>query len=193
MQRTWANEQARRTYPNFLVALDQLVAEDVIWEPYSAAAVGSRAPYGLSSLCTSNKTLWYTQAALVYDIYIEAHCPHRVMRQFGYAQQFPVPRVIDRVSPQDHRYVSLYKMHQFKRISCQNARKRTIYILFQVRSAWATMLSHMGDQGRALRRGLGQRSPGRGAPRCATHRLVVSNFPDVVPGPHSLSRHVWRH
>ncbi|WVZ75164.1 hypothetical protein U9M48_023247 [Paspalum notatum var. saurae] len=25
------------------------------------------------------------------------------MRQFGYAQQFPVPRVIDRVTPQDHR------------------------------------------------------------------------------------------
>ncbi|WVZ59641.1 hypothetical protein U9M48_009755 [Paspalum notatum var. saurae] len=72
-------------------------------EPYSAAAVGSRAPYGLSSLCTSNETLWYTTASLVYYIYIEPHCPHRAMRQFGYAQQFPVPRVIDRVTPQDHR------------------------------------------------------------------------------------------
>ncbi|WVZ59611.1 hypothetical protein U9M48_009728 [Paspalum notatum var. saurae] len=102
-ERTWANEQARRTYPSFVVALDRLVAEDVIWEPYSAAAVGSRVPYGLSSLCTSNETLWYTTASLVYDIYIEPHCPHRAMRQFGYAQQFPVPRVIDRVTPQDHR------------------------------------------------------------------------------------------
>ncbi|WVZ50679.1 hypothetical protein U9M48_001911, partial [Paspalum notatum var. saurae] len=102
-ERTWANEQARRTYPSFVVALDRLVAEDVIWEPYSAAAVGSRAPYGLSSMCTSNETLWYTTASLVYDIYIEPHCPHRAMRQFGYAQQFPVPRVIDRVTPQDHR------------------------------------------------------------------------------------------
>ncbi|WVZ90564.1 hypothetical protein U9M48_036855 [Paspalum notatum var. saurae] len=101
-ERTWANEQARRTYPSFVVALDRLVAEDVIWEPYSAAAVGSRAPYELSSLCTSNETLWYTTASLVYDIYIEPHCPHRAMRQFGYAQQFPVPRVIDRVTPQDH-------------------------------------------------------------------------------------------
>ncbi|WVZ66534.1 LOW QUALITY PROTEIN: hypothetical protein U9M48_015739 [Paspalum notatum var. saurae] len=95
--------EARRTYPSFIVALDRLVAEDVIWEPYSAAAVGSRAPYGLSSLCTSNETLWYTTASLIYDIYIEPHCPHRAMRQFGYAQQFPVPRVIDRVTPQDHR------------------------------------------------------------------------------------------
>ncbi|WVZ90776.1 hypothetical protein U9M48_037044 [Paspalum notatum var. saurae] len=102
-ERTWANEQARRTYPSFVVALDRFVAEDVIWEPYSAAAVGSRAPYGLSSMCTSNETLWYTTASLVYDIYIEPHCPHRAMRQFGYAQQFPVPRVIDRVTPQDHR------------------------------------------------------------------------------------------
>ncbi|WVZ67715.1 hypothetical protein U9M48_016758 [Paspalum notatum var. saurae] len=102
-ERTWANEQARRTYPSFVVALDRLVAEDVIWEPYSAAAVGSRAPYGLSSMYTSNETLWYTTASLVYDIYIEPHYPHRAMRQFGYAQQFPVPRVIDRVTPQDHR------------------------------------------------------------------------------------------
>ncbi|WVZ79574.1 hypothetical protein U9M48_027139 [Paspalum notatum var. saurae] len=77
-ERTWANEQARRTYPSFVVALDRLVAEDVIWEPYSAAAVGSRAPYGLSSMCTSNETLWYTTASLVYDIYIEPHRPHEL-------------------------------------------------------------------------------------------------------------------
>ncbi|WVZ71563.1 LOW QUALITY PROTEIN: hypothetical protein U9M48_020137 [Paspalum notatum var. saurae] len=82
-ERTWANEQSRRTYPRFVVALDRLVAEDVIWEPYSAAAVGSRAPYGLSSLCTSNETLWYTTVSLVYDIYIEPHRPHRAMRRFG--------------------------------------------------------------------------------------------------------------
>ncbi|WVZ84615.1 hypothetical protein U9M48_031633 [Paspalum notatum var. saurae] len=69
---------ARRTYPSFVVALDRLVAEDVIWEPYSAAAVGSRAPYGLSSMCTSNETLWYTTASLVYDIYIEPHRPHEL-------------------------------------------------------------------------------------------------------------------
>ncbi|WVZ91999.1 hypothetical protein U9M48_038098 [Paspalum notatum var. saurae] len=39
-ERTWANEQARRTYPSFVVALDRLVAEDVIWEPYSACSCG---------------------------------------------------------------------------------------------------------------------------------------------------------
>ncbi|WVZ91587.1 hypothetical protein U9M48_037737 [Paspalum notatum var. saurae] len=101
--RIWAHEQARRTYPNFVVELDRLVAYDVLWEPYSADAVASRAPLGLSSWCTSGVSLWYTTASLVYDIYIEPHCPDRVMRQFGYAQQFPVPHVIDRVSQQVHR------------------------------------------------------------------------------------------
>ncbi|WVZ61673.1 hypothetical protein U9M48_011510 [Paspalum notatum var. saurae] len=56
-ERIWANEQGRRTYPNFVVELDRLVAEDVIWESYSAEFVASRAPYGLSSWCTSNETL----------------------------------------------------------------------------------------------------------------------------------------
>ncbi|WVZ89110.1 hypothetical protein U9M48_035563 [Paspalum notatum var. saurae] len=106
-ERTWANEQARRTYPNFVVELDRLVANDVLWEPYSAAAVASRAPYGLSSWCTSNGALWYTAASLVHDIYIEPHCSNRVMRQFEYAQRFSVPRVIDRVSKQHHRLTRL--------------------------------------------------------------------------------------
>ncbi|WVZ95816.1 hypothetical protein U9M48_041532 [Paspalum notatum var. saurae] len=59
--------------------------------------------FRLSSWCTSNVALWYTTASLVYDIYIEPHSPDKVMRHFGYAQQFPVARVIDRVSPKDHR------------------------------------------------------------------------------------------
>ncbi|WVZ95908.1 hypothetical protein U9M48_041614 [Paspalum notatum var. saurae] len=108
-ERTWAHEQARRTYPNFVVELDRLVAHDVIWEPYSPAAVASLAPYGLSSWCTPDVALCYTRASLVYDIYIEAHSVDRVMRQFGYAQQFPVARAIDRVSQQDHRYFPYYK------------------------------------------------------------------------------------
>ncbi|WVZ95563.1 hypothetical protein U9M48_041309 [Paspalum notatum var. saurae] len=87
--RTWANEQARRTYPNFVAELDRLKADDVIWEPYSPLAVATRAPYELSSWCTSNSGLWRTKSCLVYDIYVEAHRPDRVMRQFGYQQPFP--------------------------------------------------------------------------------------------------------
>ncbi|WVZ88034.1 hypothetical protein U9M48_034594 [Paspalum notatum var. saurae] len=96
-EKTWAHEQARHTYPAFVVELDRLVANDVLWEPYSAYAMASRAPLVLSSWCTSDVASWYTTASLVYDICIEAHCPDKVMRQFGYAQQFPVPRAIDRV------------------------------------------------------------------------------------------------
>ncbi|WVZ95570.1 hypothetical protein U9M48_041316 [Paspalum notatum var. saurae] len=105
--RTWANEQARRTYPNFVAELDRLKADDVIWEPYSPLAVATRAPYELSSWCTSNSGLWRTKSCLVYDIYVEAHCPDRVMRQFGYQQPFPVPRALDRISRSDHRLTRL--------------------------------------------------------------------------------------
>ncbi|WVZ72227.1 LOW QUALITY PROTEIN: hypothetical protein U9M48_020723 [Paspalum notatum var. saurae] len=101
-ERTWANEQARRTYPNFVAELDRLKADDVVWKPYSPQAVATRAPYGLSSWCTSNFGLWLTKSCLVYDIYVEAHCPDRVMRQFGYQQPFPVPRALDRISRGDH-------------------------------------------------------------------------------------------
>ncbi|WVZ71416.1 hypothetical protein U9M48_020007 [Paspalum notatum var. saurae] len=102
-ERTWANEQARRTYPNFVAELDRLKADDVVWEPYSPQAVATRAPYGLSSWCTSNSGLWLTKTCLVYDIYVESHCPDRVMRQFGYQQPFPVPRALDQISRGDHR------------------------------------------------------------------------------------------
>ena len=52
LQRTWAHAQARRTYPVYVWELDRLSPDDVVWEPYSVAAVASRAPLGLSSLCT---------------------------------------------------------------------------------------------------------------------------------------------
>ncbi|WVZ78443.1 hypothetical protein U9M48_026151 [Paspalum notatum var. saurae] len=77
--------------------------------------------------------------SLVYDIYIEPHRPHELCDGSG-TRGGSVPRVIDRVTPRDHGYVPLCKMHHFKCISGKNARKRTIYILFQVESAWATML-----------------------------------------------------
>ncbi|WVZ86035.1 hypothetical protein U9M48_032879 [Paspalum notatum var. saurae] len=96
-------EQVRRTYPNFVAELDRLKADDVVWEPYSPQAVATRAPYGLSSWCTSNSGLWLTKTCLVYNIYVEAHCLDRVMRQFRYQQPFPVPRALDRISRGDHR------------------------------------------------------------------------------------------
>src|SRR6266508_4084959 len=64
LQRTWAHVQARRVYPVYVWELDQLSPDDVVWEPYSVAAVASRAPHGLSSLCMDNQGLWMTTTAM---------------------------------------------------------------------------------------------------------------------------------
>ena len=93
-----------RALPEFLRELDHLSLDDVLWEPYTVARVQSRAPRGLAPLCYQGQGLWMTTATLVYDIAIEPHMPHRVMRQFGMCQTYPVERVFDRVSRTNHRY-----------------------------------------------------------------------------------------
>src|SRR5438105_10627958 len=103
LQRTWAHAQARRAYPVYVWELNQLLPDDVVWEPYSAVAMASRAPHDLSSLCTKNQGMWMTMAAMVFDIAVEPHCPDRVMRQFGLRQSFPLPPPLDRVPQHEHR------------------------------------------------------------------------------------------
>jgi hypothetical protein len=85
--------------------LDTLGVSDVRWDPYTPDAVAVRAPMGLAASCVADQDLWLTKTPLVFDIFVEVHCPDRVMRQFGWAQPFPVPRALDRgVSRQEHRY-----------------------------------------------------------------------------------------
>ena len=103
MQKTWAHVQTRRSYPEFVAALDRLTSEDIVWEPYRPSAITTRAPLGISSVCTQDQGLWMTIAVLVYDVAVEAHCPDRVMRQFGQCQSFPVRSTLDRVQRHDHR------------------------------------------------------------------------------------------
>jgi len=103
MQKTWAHVQPRRAYPVYVSEFDRLQPDDVVWEPYTLAAVASRAPLGLSSACTENQGLWMTMSAMVYDIAIEPHCPDRVMRQFGRRQPFPLPPSLGRVLQHEHR------------------------------------------------------------------------------------------
>jgi hypothetical protein len=103
VQRAWAHRQVRRAYPDFIAELDRLTPEDVVWEPYTMEAVLARAPLGLSPLCTAHPGLWFTTVALVYDIAVEAHCPHRVRRQFGQRQLYPEPNSFNRVPRHDHR------------------------------------------------------------------------------------------
>jgi len=103
VQRSWAHAQVRRAYPEFVSELDMLTPEDVIWEPYTPEAVARHALLGLSPHCSANAGMWLTTAVLVYDIAVEAHCPHRVMRQFGQRQEFPVATALDRVERHNHR------------------------------------------------------------------------------------------
>ena len=103
MQRSRVHAQVRRAYLEFVSELDMLTPEDVVWEPYSPEAVGTRAPAGLFSHRSANASLWFTTAILVYDIAVEAYCPWRVMSQFGQRQEFPMPTALERVSRQDYR------------------------------------------------------------------------------------------
>ena len=102
-QRTWAHAQARRAYPVYVWELDRLSPDDVVWEPYSVAVVASRAPLGLSSLCTDNQGLWMMTVALVLNITVEPHCSDRVMRQFDLRQPFSLPHPLDRVPQHEHK------------------------------------------------------------------------------------------
>jgi len=97
--------QVRRVYPEFVKEFDRLHADDVIWEPYSGDRIVVRAPLGLSSLCSRDGHLWLTTTPLVYDYMVEPHCPDRVMRQFGFAQPWPIPRGPPRVPANMHRSV----------------------------------------------------------------------------------------
>nr|CAE04262.3 OSJNBa0089N06.23 [Oryza sativa Japonica Group] len=84
--RRYAHVQVRRGYPDFVFEFDRLLPSDVIWEPYTEEAVAARAPLGLSSLCTRDQAYWLTILPMVFDIFVEPHCPQHVMRQFGLRQ-----------------------------------------------------------------------------------------------------------
>jgi len=80
------------TYPAFVAAIDQLNPDRVRWNPYTPALMAARAPLGLSVLCYRDQLLWYTKKSLVFDIFVEPYCVHRVFRQLGVRQEFPLPR-----------------------------------------------------------------------------------------------------
>ena len=69
--------------PTWLDDLEECFANidiAIVWEPYSELAINTRAPILISSVCFQDQAFWMTTTALVYDIYIEAHCPDRVRR-----------------------------------------------------------------------------------------------------------------
>jgi hypothetical protein len=100
---SWAHRQVRKAYPQFVSEFDRMRPQDVIWTPYTAAAIQTCAPHGLSSLCTRDEEYWLTKANLVFDILVEPYCVEQVMRQFGQRQHFPLlPRAFQAVPRNVH-------------------------------------------------------------------------------------------
>ena len=102
MQTSYAHDQTKRTYKDFVGQFDALTDADVRWTPYSEEAVVSRAPQGISSLCFRDQHYWMTRMPLLFDMYVEEYAVHRVMRQFGLYQESPLP-VVHTVPSAHHR------------------------------------------------------------------------------------------
>lgn len=105
MQRRYAAEQVKNCYPAFTEQFDVLRDDQVIWEPYTYAAIARRYPRGISLMCTRDEAYWMTKSKIIYDIEVEVISQQRIMRQFGLRQLEEPPRP-DRTLPDDiHRYV----------------------------------------------------------------------------------------
>lgn len=53
----------------------------------------------MSLLFYRDQLHWFTKKRLVFDIFVEPYCVHRVFRQLSVHQEFPLPReTLDRTS-----------------------------------------------------------------------------------------------
>jgi hypothetical protein len=68
---SWAYRQVRKAYPQFVSEFDRMRPQDVIWTPYTAAAIQTHTPHRLSSLCTRDEEYWLPKANLVFDILVK--------------------------------------------------------------------------------------------------------------------------
>jgi hypothetical protein len=93
MQTSYAHEQTKRAYKNFVRQFDALTDADVMWTPHSEEPIVARAPQGLSTLCFRNQQYWMARSPLLFDMYMEEYAIHRVLRQFGRYQEWLVPVV----------------------------------------------------------------------------------------------------
>src|SRR5437764_250587 len=71
--------------------------------PCCSSYVHMRGSQSVGPSSITRRTGLIFTATLVYDIAVEAHCPDRVMRQFGLRQPFSLPPPLDRVPQHDHR------------------------------------------------------------------------------------------
>jgi hypothetical protein len=80
----------KRAYKDFVGQFDALMDVDVRWTPYSEEAIAARAPQGLSTLCFHDQQYWMARSSSLFDMYVEEYAVHRVLRQFGHYQEWPV-------------------------------------------------------------------------------------------------------
>ncbi|WVZ69581.1 hypothetical protein U9M48_018349 [Paspalum notatum var. saurae] len=144
----YAHVQTRKSYPDFVGQYDVLRDDDVRWQPYSVEAVEARAPEGLSALCVRDAEYWRTRRPLVFDIYVEEHAVHRVLRQLGLFQEIVVPRSL--LPPHVHRLIQLTQLE----FTCSFTRQgQTVGQLWAPRleefvTKWATALDDVVIEGR---------------------------------------------
>jgi hypothetical protein len=58
-----------------------------MWEPYNELEVQQ---LGLSTMCSVDEDLYGMRCPLICFYAVEYHLPHRVARQFGLRQEWPV-------------------------------------------------------------------------------------------------------
>jgi hypothetical protein len=80
MQTSYAHDQTKRAYKDFVGQFDALKDADVRWTPYSEKAIATRAPHGLSTLCFRGQQYWMTRLLLLFDMYVKEYAIHRVLR-----------------------------------------------------------------------------------------------------------------
>jgi hypothetical protein len=84
-----------------------LLADAIIWEPYTPATIQARYPSGISTLCTRDYAYWMTKSKIIFDVSMEEMAQQRVMRQFGLRQLVVPPPTEDSLPPIVHKYVYL--------------------------------------------------------------------------------------
>jgi hypothetical protein len=102
MQTSYAHDQTKRAYKDFVRRFDALTDTDIRWTPYSEEAIAARALQDLSTLCFRDQQYWMTRSPLLFDMYVEEYAVDRVLRQFGRYQEWPVP-VVHTVPSPHHR------------------------------------------------------------------------------------------
>ncbi|KAK9269286.1 hypothetical protein L1049_001056 [Liquidambar formosana] len=85
----WGVEHRLKNTPNHMVVafrdqLDQLRADEFIWQPYSDDLIGRLPEYYRQGM-----ELWRTRSPLICFDVLEWHFPDRVLRQFGFRQSIP--------------------------------------------------------------------------------------------------------